>query len=116
MTAITHGSSRDACKMLRDNFGEMAEDSREEGTDWSLMTARGLALLFIAHHPGCTKKELAASLKIGGRATSKIIAQLKAADAVRSSNHSGRRLHYEINPAAPLQTTRGVRTLAAIFS
>jgi hypothetical protein len=71
---------------------------------------RGLALLYIARHPGCTKRELGQALDVGERTTTTLIGELASASAIRGSDSSGGRLHYEINPNAQLEIEDGRRT------
>ena len=83
--------------------------------DWSLLTPRGLALIYLTTHPGSTKGELAEVLGISERAAATVLSDLIAAGAVRGSNGSGRRLHYEVNMNAPLDTATGRTTLRALI-
>jgi hypothetical protein len=77
--------------------------------DWSLLTPRGWALLYIADHPGCTKKELVDAMNIGERRGTAILGELVSHGAVRGTNGDGRRLHYEIDPRASIEISGGER-------
>jgi hypothetical protein len=73
------------------------------------MTPRGLALFFVARHPGCTKKELAAALRVTDRTVTNVLGDLVAAGVVRGVNGDGRRLHYEIEWNATVEMPEGAR-------
>lgn len=83
-----------------------------EAARWSLMSRRGLALVYILQHPGCTRKELAEALHIGNRRAAQLLAELRSAGAVRGSDRSSGRVHYEVELNAPLETAGPSRTLA----
>jgi DNA-binding MarR family transcriptional regulator len=74
---------------------------------WSLLTGRGLALVYITRHPGCTRKELAEGLRVTDRTATKLLGELIAANAIRSSNGDGRRLHYEVNLDTSIELADG---------
>jgi DNA-binding IscR family transcriptional regulator len=57
------------------------------------VTARTLALIYLARHPGSTKKELAEAMEVSERTVANILTELTSMGAVRGSKGSGRRLH-----------------------
>lgn len=90
-------------------------ESSAQTPPWSLLTSRGLTLLYVATHPGSTRKEIAAALDVSERAVSRILRDLNSAGAIRGSNGDGRRLHYEINLNATLETREGKTTLKSML-
>lgn len=92
------------------------EKQEREPLEWSLLTPRGLALVYIAQHPGCTRRELAGALDMTERNATKILSDLSSAGAVRRSNGDGRRFHYDVNLSAALDVQEGRFTLRRLLS
>jgi hypothetical protein len=76
----------------------------------ALLTLRGLALLYIALHPGSTKREVAEALEVGDRTATTLIRGLSLSGAIKGNGGTSRRLHYEVNLNAQVEVESGRRT------
>jgi DNA-binding transcriptional ArsR family regulator len=71
-------------------------------SEWKFLTNHALALSFLAKNPSVTVLEIAQSIGIRERATSRIIADLEAAGYIRKKR-AGRVNTYTVNPDLPLR-------------
>jgi hypothetical protein len=80
-----------------------------DGLDWSLLSAQGRVLFYIALCPACSVEEIATALSLTERAVWGIIRELRKREMVHF-HREGRRHRYRINLDAPLlhPTIRGV--------
>ncbi|MEX0682092.1 MAG: hypothetical protein WD904_00525 [Dehalococcoidia bacterium] len=69
--------------------------------DWTLLSAQGRVLFYIALCPACTVQEIAVGLDLTERAVRFVLRALRRTDMVKVQRRS-RRHHYRVNLDAPL--------------
>jgi len=69
---------------------------------WAFLTNHALVLIYIAHHPRVTARDLSNAIGITERTTRKIIADLLEAGYI-TKKREGRRNRYRINPDLSLR-------------
>ncbi|MEO8458508.1 MAG: hypothetical protein ABI559_11945 [Chloroflexota bacterium] len=80
---------------------ERPQPSREPNLDWSLLSAQGKVLFYIALCPVCSVREIAIALGLTERAVWGVIRELRRCNTLNLSRHN-RRHRYSVNLDAPL--------------
>jgi hypothetical protein len=77
------------------------ESRQARRNSWSLFSAHGRVILYIALCPDCTVDEIAQALGLSERGVRLILRDIRAADMVTIARRN-RRHHYRVNLDAPL--------------
>lgn len=77
------------------------EFSSSKHRNWSLFSAHGRVILYIALSPDCTVDEIAQALELSERGVRLILRDVRAADMVLVKRRN-RRHHYRVNLDAPM--------------
>jgi hypothetical protein len=79
----------------------MATDRASDRRDWTVLSAQGQVLFYIALCPGCTRSEIAEALGLGERAVWNVLDMLKRSGVVRMVR-KGHTHHYIVDLSSEL--------------
>lgn len=80
---------------------ERPTQTEEQAIDWSLLSAQGKVLFYIAFCPSCSVQEISKALGLTERAVWGVIRDLRRTNMLTMKRHN-RRHYYNVNLDAPL--------------